>query len=314
MLALKERVALSSFAKAVSAARVAAAKEAAAVAAEAAKGEGADAGPDIPALVVAAGYKDWDKSLWPTKAMALALLKGTKGERGSPVPWADPKLSPWYEQAWAGVASDTIDTDHLVAAGRDAESMGFSGVTTELVAKATFVKATHEASRVLRPGEWNAALTRILHALAIMGFLGPSGQSVASGYLALMAKLAADKGPSFAMQYDRDLRRHIASELVPVSDVASLLRSLDVHRCDKVKDTLALQKSKKDAKPQGKGGYVAPPGSQPQSSGSRGQRRRGSKGPPRGQSGQGRQQQGDQKKRKADGQGGKPHKKDFRPR
>ena len=138
-----------------------------------------------------------------------------------------------------------------------------------------------------------------------------------------MSRLAADKGPSFAMQYDRDLRRHIASELVPVSDVASLLRSLDVHRCETVKDTLALQKSKKDAKPPGKGGYVAPPGSQPrssgsrgqqpQSSGSRGQQRRGGKGPPRGQSGQGRQQQGDQK-RKADGQGGKPHKKDFRPR
>ena len=58
MLVLKERVALSSFAKAVSAARVAAAKEAAAAAAEAAKGEGADAGPNILALVVAAGYKD----------------------------------------------------------------------------------------------------------------------------------------------------------------------------------------------------------------------------------------------------------------
>ena len=186
--------------------------------------------------------------------------------------------------------------------------MGFANVSSELVSRAAFAKASKEASRMIRLGEWTAALTRILHARAILGFLGPSGQSVASGYLALMAHLAAERGPAFAAQYDRALPKHIVSELIPVAEVADLLRSLDVHRCERVQRAMDLDtKARKDAeqakkKPQGKGGYNAP---QQQSSGSQ---RRGKGGPPRGQSDRGRQDGKDQPKRKADGQGDRPQK------
>ena len=30
-----------------------------------------------------------------------ALVKATKGDKGSPVPWADPKVAPWFDPAWA---------------------------------------------------------------------------------------------------------------------------------------------------------------------------------------------------------------------
>ena len=191
--------------------------------------------------------------------------------------------------------------------------MGFAGVSSELVSRAAFAKAAKEASRRIRYGEWTAAMTRILHAMAVLGFLGPSGLSVASGYLALMAGLAAERGPDFAIQYDRDLRKHIASVSIAVAEVAAMLRSLDVHRADRIQRKLdfdakarkeAEQAKKKPTQPlQGKGGSNAP---KQQSSGS--QHRGQGGGSQRGRGDRGRRDGGDQPKRKAEGQGDRPQK------
>ena len=90
----------------------------------------------------------------------------------------------------------------------------------------------------IRYAHWTAAMTRIMVALAMHGALGPDGHSVAAKYLAVLAALAAERGPDFAIEYDRDLRRHIALETIPVADAVPLFRVLDDPRA------AALQRSK----------------------------------------------------------------------
>ena len=129
---------LAAFSKALNATRDAAAKDvAAAAAAAAAKDPEVDAGPDLPALAQAAGYGDRPRGLWPTKAMLTALNRATKGDKGSPVPWADPKAAPWYDPTWSKGEVDP-DDDHLRALGQQAEDLGFAGLSSELVTRQAF--------------------------------------------------------------------------------------------------------------------------------------------------------------------------------
>ena len=101
LLVLKGRFMLAAFMKALTATTDVNAKEAAAATAAADKDPEADAGPNIQALVQAAGYGDWPRVLWPTKAMLNVLTRAPKGEKGSPVPWADPKTAPRYDPLWS---------------------------------------------------------------------------------------------------------------------------------------------------------------------------------------------------------------------
>ena len=39
-----------------------------------------------------------------------ARTKGTKGDNGAPVPWADPKVAPWYDPAWSKGEGDADAT------------------------------------------------------------------------------------------------------------------------------------------------------------------------------------------------------------
>ena len=102
MLIPKDRFMLASFAKALNAARNVAqanAKDPDVVLAE--------AGPNISALAQAAGYGAWPRKLWPSKPMMTALTKSTMGDKGAPVPWADPKSTPWYDPVYFGAPASS---------------------------------------------------------------------------------------------------------------------------------------------------------------------------------------------------------------
>ena len=246
ILVLKDRFLLAAFKKAIDAARAQQAKEDAAAAA--AQPAEADSGPDIPALAQAAGYGAWPRSLLPTRAMMSALAKASKGERGAPVPWADPKVAPWFDQKWLE-EEQRADEEHLRALGQSAEDWGFTGVSKDLVAQSAFAAALKASRTRIRFAHWTAALTRITAALAMHGALGPDGHSVAANYMAVLAALAAERGPDFAIDYDKDFRRHVAVECIPVEEAVPLFRVLDDPRA------AALQRSKDDRarKPSGSG-------------------------------------------------------------
>ena len=73
------------------------------------------------------------------------LFRSSKGERGAPVPWADPKVAPWFDQKWLE-EEQRADEEHLRALGQSAEDWGFTGVSKDLVAQSAFAAAL-KASR-----------------------------------------------------------------------------------------------------------------------------------------------------------------------
>ena len=104
--------------------------------------------------------------------MMVALTKGTKGDKGALVPWADPKVAPWYDPGWSkGEAGP--DDHNLIAMGEQAKDLGFSGMTSDLVARHAFNEALKAARMKIWYGQWTAAMGRIMHAMAVHGCLGP---------------------------------------------------------------------------------------------------------------------------------------------
>jgi len=194
--------------------------------------------------------------------MMNTLVKASKGEKGAPVPWADPKVAPWFDQKWLD-EDQRAEDDHLDALGQSAEDWGFTGVSRDLVAQRALSAALKASRMRIRFAHWTAALTRITTALAMHGALGPDGHSVVANFMAVLGALAAERGPDFAIDYDRDLRRHIADETIPIAEAVPLLRVLDDPR------VAALQRSKDDRtrKPSGS----AKPTQSNQGSGSSGQ-------------------------------------------
>ena len=114
LLILRDRFILAAWAKKLESAKNDAAQEAATVAAAAAtaaKEQPVDQGPDVPALARAAGYGAWPRSLLPTRPTLPALKNATRGGKGSPVPWADPKMDPWFNAKWPKGSKDgSVDT------------------------------------------------------------------------------------------------------------------------------------------------------------------------------------------------------------
>ena len=41
--------------------------------------------------------------------MVSVLKKATQGDKGSLVPWADPKMDPWYDARWNKGSNDGSD-------------------------------------------------------------------------------------------------------------------------------------------------------------------------------------------------------------
>ena len=71
---------------------------------------------------------------------------------------------------------------------------------------------------------------------------------VASNYLSVFGDLASEKGAEFAIAYDRDLRRHLKSEVEAVADVAFFLNALDDARASAMQRTLDQEKAEKTEK------------------------------------------------------------------
>ena len=120
-------------------------------------------------------------------------------------------------------------------------------MSTDLVVRNTFTSALKASRLRIRNAQWSAAMARIMHAMAVHGSLGPAGLSVATNYLAVLEDLAAERGPDFAITYDRDLRRHLQSEMVPVAEVTSHLRTLDDVRAAAMQRKFNNEKSDKSA-------------------------------------------------------------------
>ena len=87
-------------------------------------------------------------------------------------------------------------------------------------------------------------MARIMHAMAVRGYLGPAGFSVANNYLSVLFEVAAVT----AIAYDRELRRHIKREAVKVEDVAPLLNVLDDARASAMQRTIDRDRNSRAGK------------------------------------------------------------------
>ena len=87
----------------------------------------------------------WPRTLLPTRHMVTVMKKATQGDKGSPVPWADPKMDPWYDARWPKWSADgndlVKDDDHLLLLGDKVEECGFAGASRDLVAQNALVAA-----------------------------------------------------------------------------------------------------------------------------------------------------------------------------
>ena len=110
--------------------------------------------------------------------------------------------------------------------GQAAEDFGYAGLSTDLVAQQAFSTALNSSRMRIGYAQWSAAMSPIMHALAVHGSLGPAGPSVAANYLVVLANMAAERGPEFAIEYDQERRKHIAAETIPVLEVAKYLHTL----------------------------------------------------------------------------------------
>ena len=206
--------------------------------------------------------------------MVSTLKNATKEDKGSPVPWADPKGAPWFDPKWSkGSKGDAYPEDNdLCALGGRAEEFGFAGGSLDLVARNDFTAALRAGRMHIRYAQWSSAMARMMHAMAVLGCLGPAGLSVASNYLAVLSELAAERGAEFAIAYDRELHRHLKSEVVAVSEVApylntrndgraaALQRMFDNEKTERVNAARRPAPAAGGKGGGGKGGKGAPPG------------------------------------------------------
>ena len=220
------------------------------------------AGPGIQALAQAAGYGAWPQKFLPDRAMIVALDKGSKGENGVPIPYADAKAAPWFDtDEWAesDAKGDTAPQPpkHLfLQYGDSAEELGFGGVGADIMAREAYHAAARAAKMKIRAALWTAAIGRIMRGLAVYGSLGPDRCSVASNYLAVLAEMAAIHGHDFAIKHGIRLRHHIAKEALTAAQARPLLRAPDDDRVN-----AQLQKESRERDRQkaaaGKGGMGA---------------------------------------------------------
>ena len=286
MLVFRDRSILARWGQKLQAAKDDAAREAAAAAADAAaaaKEAPVDQGPDVAALAQASGYGAWPKSLLPTRCMIAVLKKATQGDKGSPVPWADPKMDPWYDTRWSRGSADggdvVDDDDHLLLLGNKIDEFGFAGASRDLMAQNAVAAAVRAQRSSIRYSQWTGAMARIMHAMAVLGYLGPAGFSVASNYLSVLFELAAEKGAEFAISYDRELRRHIRREQVKIEEVAALLNVLDDPRAAALQRSMDRERSARA----GKADKARPPAPAAGNKGGKGNPAGDSRGHDRGQ-------------------------------
>ena len=185
---------------------------------------------DIPALAPAVGYGDRPRKLLPDRAMVAALEKGSKGNKGAPIPYADARAAPWYDtDEWAkhdAKGETQAPKAHLlVQYGDAAEDLGFGSGGPDMVARSAWLAASKAAKMKIRAAPWTASAGRIPRALAVCGSLGPDGFSLANNYIAVLAEMAAIHSHEFAIGCNDHLRYHIAREALTAEQAAAYLRA-----------------------------------------------------------------------------------------
>ena len=96
-----------------------------------------------------------------------------------------------------------------------------------------------------------------MHGLAMYGSLGPSGGSVATNNLAVLAEMAAVQGHDFAIDYDDRLRKHIATEEFTMAQAIPLLRAPVDDRVNSLLQRLAKEDRERHRAAGGRGGKGA---------------------------------------------------------
>ena len=164
--------------------------------------------------------------------MILALKKGSKGDKGVPIPYADARAAPWYDaDEWGkhdpqGEAK-TPSAHLLEQYGSAAADFGFDRVSGDLTAVAAWKAAEKAARMKIRAAPWTAAVGRIMRSLAVFGSLGPDGASLAAQYMAVLGEMAAVNGHDFAIEYDDKLRTFIAKEAYTIAQATPYLQAAD---------------------------------------------------------------------------------------
>ena len=72
------------------------------------------------------------------------------------------------------------DDDHLLLLGNKVEEYGFAGGSRDLMAQNAVAAAVRFQRMSICYSQWTGAMARIMHAMAVLGYLGPAGSSVAS--------------------------------------------------------------------------------------------------------------------------------------
>ena len=149
-----------------------------------------------------------------------------------------------------------VDDDNLLLLGNKVEEYGYEGATRDLLTQNAVAAAVRAQRMSIRCTQWTGAMARIMHAMAVLGYLGPAGSSVASNYLSVLFELAAEKGAEFTMAYDKDLRRHIRLELIKVEEAVKLLTVLDDARAAALQRSMDRDRSVKAAKTDKRGTHA----------------------------------------------------------
>ena len=181
-----------------------------AAAAEAANPAAVLAAPVVPFQdrLVAAGYASMHATCRPTFEMVEVVLAKAKSTKRV-IPYLDTRLPPWKNPQWS---KGKDEAERLTArAAEMASELGSANVGQALITGAALAQAGKDLGERQLLGSWLASLTRVVHPLAVAGFLGDGGLSVASGYLSLICHLVASRSPTFAQVYDTKLRQHAAS-------------------------------------------------------------------------------------------------------
>ena len=139
------------------------------------------------------------RKFWPNRAMIVALDKGSKGDKGVPIPYADAKSAPWLDtDNWSKGAAQP-PKNLLFQYEESAKDLVFQHVGAELMARTADDAALKAGKMKLLAALWTAAVGHITHGLAMYGSPGPCGCSVATNDLAVLAETAAVQGHNFAI-------------------------------------------------------------------------------------------------------------------
>ena len=126
----------------------------------------------------------------------LALAKAKSAKQAAP--FLDARLLPWRDSAWTKGKTKVQATIERAAETTEIATGG-GLVPSTLIAHAAFMEAGKALQKREMTGMWVASVTRILDLIAIAGFFGDGGLSVACSYLTSLTLRMAEKGPKFAM-------------------------------------------------------------------------------------------------------------------